>query len=632
MVKLPVITAFGGYGPAGRSSSHHAFRRMIIESLSEKERQETLLSLAILMGMLKYDEGGYCDVSGKIFTPAQAAARIKDEVLEGTLIRKITRDYFDVDAIASHAKLNMASGEEGFSFNISARQLPQPLPAGWHVEELADRRVRITVQGEMDCKIEALLRTEVQAAGLLPQGFRPGDHYNSQFHPRALQMAIVGASDAINALGIPWREIQAKITPDQLGVYSGNIMGQLDDYGFGGMLQSRLKGHRVSAKQCPLGLNSMCADFLNAYVLGSVGHTSATLGACATFLYNLNAAVEDIKAGRIRVAVVGSAEAPVTSEVIEGFDAMGALATESKLKHIDETETADWRNSSRPFGNSCGFVIAESSQYVVLMDDELALQLGAEIHGSVGNVFINADGFKRSIASPGPGNYITMAKAVASAVSMAGMETVQKGSFIQAHGSSTPKNCVSEADIFVRVAQAFSIRDWPVTAVKSYLGHSLGPASGDQLIGCLGVFRYGILPGIKSVSRIAPQVNNARLTIPLQDCKLEEDQGQIAFINSKGFGGNNATGVIYSPKLTHQWLRKRYGEAVFADYQQRNRQVRRQANAYDQAASQGELNVIYLFGQQGINEEDIKIDMNGITIPGFEKPITYATEKEYPDF
>ncbi|WP_258525056.1 beta-ketoacyl synthase [Enterobacter sp. 148H3] len=605
---------------------------MIIDSLSEEERQETLLSLAILMGVLKYDEGGYCDISGKRFTPAQAAAQIKDETLEGTLIRIITRDYFDVDAITSHAKLNMVSGEEGFSFNISARQLPHPLPAGWQVEELPDRRVRITVQGEMDCKIEALLRTEVQAAGLLPQGFRPGDHYNSQFHPRALQMAIVGASDAINALGIPWREIQAAIAPDQLGVYSGNIMGQLDDYGFGGMLQSRLKGQRVSAKQCPLGLNSMCADFLNAYVLGSVGHTSATLGACATFLYNLNAAVEDIKAGRIRVAVVGSAEAPVISEVIEGFDAMGALATESKLKHIDETETPDWPNSSRPFGNSCGFVIAESSQYVVLMDDELALQLGAEIHGSVGNVFINADGFKRSIASPGPGNYITMAKAVASAVSMVGMEAVQKGSFIQAHGSSTPKNCVSEADIFDRVAQAFAIRDWPVTAVKSYLGHSLGPASGDQLISCLGVFRYGILPGIKSVTQIAPQVNNARLSIPLQDYKLEEGQGQIAFINSKGFGGNNATGVVYSPKLTHQWLRKRYGDAVFADYQQRNREVRHQANAYDESASQGELNVIYLFGQQGINEEDIKIARDGITIPGFEKPIMYATEKEYPDF
>lgn len=74
------------------------------------------------------------------------------------------------------------------------------------------------------------------------------------------------------------------------------------------------------------------------------------------------------------------------------------------------------------------------------------------------------------------------------------------------------------------------------------------------------------------------------------------------------------------------------GQDQFANYQQRNRQVRRQANAYDEAASQGELNVIYLFGQQGINEEDIKIDTNGITIPGFEKPITYATDKEYPDF
>ncbi|WP_277749123.1 beta-ketoacyl synthase [Serratia plymuthica] len=445
-------------------------------------------------------------------------------------------------------------------------------------------------------------------------------------------MAIVAASDAINALGIPWNEVRAAIAPDQLGVYSGNILGQLDDQGFGGMLQSRLKGHRVSAKQCPLGLNSMCADFLNAYVLGSVGHTSATLGACATFLYNLNAAVEDIKAGRIRVAIVGSAEAPITSEVIEGFDAMGALATESKLKRIDETETADWRNSSRPFGNSCGFVIAESSQYIVLMDDELALQLGAEIHGSVSDVFINADGYKRSIASPGPGNYITMAKAVASAVTMAGLACVQKGSFIQAHGSSTPKNCVSEAEIFDRVAEAFSINAWPVTAVKSYLGHSLGPASGDQLISSLGTFKYGILPGIKSVDQISPQVNDARLLIPTQDRPLSADQAQIAFINSKGFGGNNATGVVYSPQLTAQWLRKRHGEQAFADYRQRRRQVEQQVAAYDAAASRGELNVIYLFGQHGMNEDEVKIDMNGITMPGFEQPIHYSKVKQFTDF
>ncbi|MBD2810811.1 beta-ketoacyl synthase [Xenorhabdus sp. Vera] len=630
MVRLPVITAFGGYGPAGRSSSHHSFRRMVIESLSEKQQQETLLSLAVLMGLLKYDEDNYYDNHGIKLSPVQATAQIKDVVLAGTLIRQIDKEHFDIDAITSYTRLNMASGISPFSFELSTGQLPDPLPKGWFVEPLTADRLRVTVQGEMECKIDAMLRTEVRAAGQLPRGFRPGEHYSSQFHPRALQMAIVGASDAINSLGIPWNEIRASIAPDQLGVYSSNVMGQLDDYGFGGMLQSRLKGHRVSSKQCPLGLNSMCADFLNAYVLGNVGHTSATLGACATFLYNLNVAVEDIQAGRVRVAIVGSAEAPITSEVIEGFEAMSALATESKLCRVDETDMANWRNSSRPFGNSCGFVVAESSQYIVLMDDELALQLGAEIHGSVSDVFINADGYKRSIASPGSGNYITMAKAVASAVTMAGLETVQTGSFIQAHGSSTPKNCISEAKIFDRIAEAFSICDWPITAVKSYLGHSLGSASGDQLISCLGTFRYGILPGIKSVSHISPQVNDARLMIATQDQTLSDEQAQVAFINSKGFGGNNATGVVYSPQLTMQWLRRRHGEQAFADYQQRNRQVQQRVNTYDTAASRGKLNVIY--GQHEVNENEVRIDMNGITIPGFKQPIQYSKTKKYIDF
>ena len=39
MSRLPVIVGFGGYNAAGRSSSHHGFRRMVIESLPAAERQ-----------------------------------------------------------------------------------------------------------------------------------------------------------------------------------------------------------------------------------------------------------------------------------------------------------------------------------------------------------------------------------------------------------------------------------------------------------------------------------------------------------------------------------------------------------------------------------------------------------------
>ncbi|MGC3039611.1 beta-ketoacyl synthase, partial [Pseudomonas aeruginosa] len=70
-------------------------------------------------------------------------------------------------------------------------------------------------------------------------------------------------------------------------VFSGSIMSQLDDIGFGGLMQSRLTGHRDSAKLLPLGFNSMPTDFINAYELGSVFMTGSITGACATFLFNL---------------------------------------------------------------------------------------------------------------------------------------------------------------------------------------------------------------------------------------------------------------------------------------------------------------------------------------------------------
>src|SRR5690625_7938720 len=90
------------------------------------------------------------------------------------------------------------------------------------------------------------------------------------------------------------------------------------------------------------------------------------------------------------------------------------------------------------------------------MDDALALELGADIHGAVNDVFINADGYKKSISAPGPGNYITMAKAVASARAIVGDETIQRRSMVQAHGSSTPQNRVSESEIFDRAARVRS--------------------------------------------------------------------------------------------------------------------------------------------------------------------------------
>jgi len=631
MSSLPVIVGFGGFNAAGRSSGHHAYRRMVLESLTDTERQETLTGLAVMMGLVSYTDGQYRDTDGRGYSMAELETAFGPAIIEGSLIRRIDPELFDVDAVHWHKSVDLSGGDQPVRFELEHRSLPEPLPSNWQVTPLDERRVSVEIEGSFNVKWDSYRELPVKSAGQLPKGFDPGKLYNSRFHPRALQLAVTGASDAVQSLGMPWQVVADRVHPDQIGVYASNVMSQMDETGFGGLLQSRLKGGRVSTKQCPLGLNSMPADFVNAYIIGSVGHTGAIAGACASFLYNLRAAVDDISSGRCRVAVVGNAEAPITPELVDGYATMGALASEDKLKRIDGTETVDPRRSSRPFGENCGFTIAEASQYVILMDDALALELGADIHGAVNDVFINADGFKKSISAPGPGNYITMAKAVASARAILGDKAIRERSMIQAHGSSTPQNRVSESEIFDRVARVFGIEQWPVSAVKAYVGHSLSSASGEQLIASLGMFRYGYIPGIKTIDRVADDVFADRLILPLQDLDWRDRPLDVAFLNSKGFGGNNATASVLSPRVVESMLRRRHGDAPFAAYRERREAVRQSAAEYDQAALRGEFNTLYHFGQNQIDESLIELEASSIRLPGYEQSINLDLPNRFAD-
>ncbi len=636
MSSLPVIVGFGGFNAAGRSSFHHAYKRMVIESLPANEREETLLGLATMMKLVRFENGRFIDnaieSNQQALTPEEVVERFSEQILNSTLIRTIEKNHFDVNAVHWQKNVTMHSAEKaGICFELTRKQLPEPIPSNWQLTDIDKNRVSVEIIGEVDFKIDSYRECPVKVAGQLPSGFNPEDHYNARFHPRALQMAIMGASDAIRSLGMEWKTIADAVKPDEIGVYASNAMSQLDENGFGGMLQSRLKGGRVSTKQCPLGLNTMPADFVNAYVLGNVGHTSAIVGACASFLYNLSAAIEDIKSGKRRVAVVGNAEAPILPEVIDGYATMGALASEDNLKRLDKSDTVDHRRASRPFGENCGFTIAESTQYVVLMDDALALELGADIHGAVSDVFINADGFKKSISAPGPGNYITMAKAVAAARAIVGDESVRERSFIQAHGSSTPANRTTESRIFHDVAKIFDIQNWPVTAAKAYVGHPLSPASAEQLVVSLGVFKHGFIPGIKTIDKVADDVFDERLNISITDIDKGAGNVDVAFLNSKGFGGNNATATVLSPHVVDCMLAKRYSSEDIVAYESRREQVREKASAYDLSASQGNFDTIYHFGQDLIKEDEIQMTEQEIRIAGFANPIDLRMKNPFED-
>ncbi len=626
---LPVIIGMGGINAAGRTSFHQGFRRIVIDKITAEARQETFIGLASLMKLVSYKERKLVDQQGEEIIPSDVEAKFGQQILDGTLIRKIEKNHFDPDATHWHQKMHVEPGDNAICFTLRAKELPSPVPQSWQVNDLGNGNVSVEIPNELTIFHDAYRDNPIKAAGQMPTGFEPGALYNSRHQPRGLQATIFAATDAIRSTGIEWDAILNEINPDQVGTYSASVVGQMHQEGLGGLLKSRLSGSRVSTKQLALGLNTMPTDFINAYVIGNVGTTSTSSGACATFLYNLRSAVQDIQAGRIRVAVVGSSDAPVTPEVIEGFGNMSALANEEGLKKLDNSDTADHRRTSRPFGENCGFTIGEGAQCIVLMDDALAIKMGAKVMGSVADVFVNADGYKKSITAPGPGNYITMAKSVALVQKVLGKESLQQRSFILAHGSSTPQNRVTESLIYDRIATSFDINNWPVAAPKAFVGHTIGPASGDQMAMALGVFNDNIMPGVTTIDKVADDVHNDRLNIATDHWSCGDMD--VAFINSKGFGGNNATAAVFSPKVTLTMMAKRYSEQEMNEYQQKLSLVEQAQEDYRLRANQGEFDVIYKFGKGLLDEAAIEINNDSLSFAEFKYAIDLPSENPFAD-
>jgi acetoacetyl-[acyl-carrier protein] synthase len=618
MVRLPVIVGFGGINAAGRASFHHAYRRMVIGGLPAQAADATFADLATLMRL-----------------PAGNSSALREQILGNTLVRRIGADLFDVNGIGWNKRMQVA-GNDGapLVFVTKANQLPDVIPPDWKVTTLPDRDVRVEIAQPLDVMLPTSRVSPVSSAGVLPTGFDPGTLYQSRNHPRGLQMTIYGASDALYSTGIDWETIQKYVAPDQISVYAGSAMAQLDANGYGGMIMSRLAGKRVTSKHCPLGFAEMPADFINAYILGSIGSTGTSMGACASFLYNVRMGLLDIQTGRARVVIVGNSEAPVTPEIMDGYAAMGALATDEDLLALDAHKgatVADNRRAVRPFSTNCGFTLAESAQFIVLFDDALAVELGATIHGAIADVFVNADGHKKSISAPGVGNYLTMAKATACARALVGEKSLRQRSIVQAHGTSTPQNRVTESHILNETAKAFGIPKWLTGAVKAYVGHSIGAAAGDQITATLGLWQYGLMPGIATIDHIAEDVHHSNLNITPAHTEVGAQGVDVAIINSKGFGGNNASATLLAPHVVQRMLEQRHGKERMRAHQMAQQKVAATAHAYDAASIAGKAAPIYKFDHHVLDGNSVKMDGATLTIDGVQHKIPLNVTTPYDD-
>ena len=248
----------------------------------------------------------------------------------------------------------------------------------------------------------------------------------------------------------------------------------------------------------------------------------AVSSACASGNQAVGIALQRIRAGRWRRAVVGGVDARLLPANLMSFHLLSALITED----------CPPERASRPFSSDrLGFVRSEGAAALVLEDLEEAQRRGAEILGVVRGYAHTTDAFH---ATEGREDCEAVVRAMAGAIADAGLEPAEIDA-VSAHGTSTLLNDRLESKALKLLFGEAAYRK-PVTALKSQLGHTTVAAGAIEAVSCLVMLREQVL---------APTLNYREDEIdPLCDLDYVPNRARPAALrrilsNSLGFGGHN---------------------------------------------------------------------------------------------
>ncbi|MGQ4479570.1 beta-ketoacyl-[acyl-carrier-protein] synthase family protein [Streptomyces sp. SAS_276] len=277
----------------------------------------------------------------------------------------------------------------------------------------------------------------------------------------------------------------------------------------------------VSPALVPMLISSMAAGEV-LLDLGAHGPSLATESACASGASALAVARGLLQAGLCDIAVAGGTEAAVTPVITSGFQRMGALSS-----RVDDPETA-----SRPFAaDRDGFVISEGAAILVLEREADARSRGQRRYARLAGAGQTSDAHHPTAPAPGG---VHAEAALRAALTEAGLGPGDVD-HVNAHGTSTPLNDLTEAELIQRVLPHRP----SVTAAKGVLGHSLGAAGAiEAALTALTVHRATVPP----IANLTPD------TLPYDlDCvtgRPRAQQVRAAASHSFGFGGHNVVLVF----------------------------------------------------------------------------------------
>ena len=342
---------------------------------------------------------------------------------------------------------------------------------------------------------------------------------------RSAQLFIGAAQQAVDDAGIDFTD--GGEAADRAGVVVGS--------GLGGMMsfdhQVKVMVSRGADRISPLAVTMIIPN--EAAGVASIrfnmrGPVTCVVTACAASANAIGDAAEIIRRGAADVMLAGGCEATVCEFGIGSFNKSRALST----RNHDPT------GASRPFDlERDGFVLSEGGACLILEDWERAVSRGARIYGEVIGYGMTSDAYHVTLPRPGGRG---AARAMQAALKDAGLQPEQVD-YINAHGTSTRANDVTET---LAIKLAFgdeAARTVPISSTKSMTGHLMGGAGAIESIFCLLAMNHGVIP---------PTIN---YTTPDPECDLDYVPNEArpaevgyAMTNSFGFGGHNVS-LIFGP-------------------------------------------------------------------------------------
>jgi 3-oxoacyl-[acyl-carrier-protein] synthase II len=334
---------------------------------------------------------------------------------------------------------------------------------------------------------------------------------------RYTQLAIVAARQALRDSGLD----PASWPAARVAVVMGNALG-----GTATMEreQRNLQAHgvgEVSAMLIPMAAVNMVAGYI-AMDCGAGGPNLVTATACASGATAIGTARDLLRSGACDVVITGGTESSLTPTVMAGFTRMGALSR----------RCSNPAAASRPFDTDRdGFVAAEGAGVLVLERMADARARAATIRARISGYGASADAFHATAPhTDGSGQE----RAIRAALADAGV-LPEEVEHVNAHGTATPLNDISEARVIRRVLGHAPA----VTSTKGVTGHALGAAGAIEAAYTVLAVQHGIVPPTANLDSLDPKIQIDVVTKIPRQLPIT-----IAISNSFGFGGQNVTLVV----------------------------------------------------------------------------------------